>query len=298
MTGKEKTPVVILAFNRPDMVRRLLERIKTWQPDSLWIVVDGPRTDDESRLVDQVKGLFDEIEWCADIHKNYSEENMGCRARVTSGLDWFFSENERGIILEDDCIPLDSFFLFCEELLERYKNEARVASIEGTHRLDKNPDIEESYLFSTYFTFHGWATWRRAWEMYSNTVSDAEGVIERKFRGWRPCLYWKRMYQLVKAGRRDSWGYRWMLSNWRTNSLAVCPRNSLVQNIGYGDESTHTRGDSYKLMPAREMRFPLSHPQQVEANVELDKRLEDSCYSRSVVQRFRWVGRRFFGLDI
>lgn len=294
----EKTPIVILAFNRPDMVRRLLERIRLWEPQSLWIVVDGPRNEPERARVDAVKALVEQIDWCSNVQKNYAERNMGCRGRVSSGLDWFFEHNERGIILEDDCVPLDTFFPFCEEMLARYENEKRVAAIEGCHRLNKNPDVEESYFFSTYFTFHGWATWRRAWNEYSNNISDAEDVINRKFAGWRPRVYWKHIFELVQEGRRDSWGYRWMLSNWRKNALAIYSKTSLVQNIGYGKDSTHTRGMSYKLMPTEEMEFPLIHPAEVQANSELDAKLEDCCYSRSALQRILWVARRFLGLNL
>lgn len=298
MTFDKKSPIVILAFNRPDMLKRLLERIQGWAPDSLWIIIDGPRNADESILVDQVKAYIEQIEWCSKIYKNYSLENMGCHKRVSSGLSWFFSQNTQGIILEDDCIPLESFFPYCEELLERYRDNKDVTAIEGTHRLDANPALDESYFFSTYHTFHGWATWNRAWENYNDDVSDADLVIKRKFRSIRPRLYWSRMFKRVADGRRSSWGYRWMLSNWRIDGLSAVPSRPLVENIGYGEDSTHTKGASYRLMPAENLSFPLKHPKGLNVDSRLDNQLEDCSYSRSVFQRIRWFGRRFCGLDI
>lgn len=293
----KKTPILILAFNRPDMVRKLLKKVQEWQPDSLWVVVDGPRNESEADLVDQVKLCFDEIDWCSDMHTNYASENMGCHRRVSSGLDWFFLHNSQGIILEDDCIPLISFFSYCEELLKRYKNEEKITAIEGVHRLDRRLDLNESYFFSSYYTFHGWATWSRAWKKYTDDVSDADVIIRQKFTTLRSRLYWNWQLRRVAKGKLSSWGYRWMLSNWRTDSVSIVPITPLVENIGYGENSTHTKGSSYYLMPAENLTFPLTHPNEIETNVLLDKRLEDCCYSRSLYQRILWFLRRILNLN-
>ena len=291
-------PVAVIAFNRPDHLSVLLERLKEVNPGSIWFVVDGARHEQERYAVDQVKNLIESIDWCPDIHTNFSEYNMGCRKRVTSGLDWFFRTNEAGIILEDDCIPLTSFFSFCEELLCRYRDDDRIATIQGIHRLPMNPDIDNSYYFSSYATPDGWASWRRAWEKYSHSIADAPEVINRKVSARRPRWYWKRMFKLLETECRDSWGYRWMLANWRRNALSIFPRTSLIENIGYGEASTHTRGVSYKLMKPVPLAYPLEHPDEVTADESLDKVLEDSCYSRTLCQRFLWLFRRYFGADL
>ena len=295
---RKKTPIVILAFNRPELVRRLLDRIKKWEPDSLWVVVDGPRNEAEAGLVDQVKACFDGIDWCSVVQKDYASENMGCRRRVTSGLDWFFASNEQGIILEDDCLPMDSLFPYCEELLERYKDDQRVTSIHCTHRLPFNPSMKESYYFSSYYTPDGWASWARAWQHYSDDVSDVKKVVSRMNLSFRARWYWVRMFGLVASGKRDSWGYRWMLTNWRLGRLSVFPRVPLIENVGYGEAATHTRQTSYRLMPAGDLSFPLVHPEAVRENKGLDRQLEDCCYSRSFSQRILWLLRRYFKIEI
>ena len=300
-----QTPVVVCVFNRPAETARVLEALRIVRPHTLFLVSDGPREGrhGESDMVAQVRGLFQSPGWPCDIVTNCSEINLGCRRRVSSGLDWVFGQVNEAIILEDDTVPHPSFFRFCEELLDRYRDESRVGSISGTDFTGGACRMETSYAFSRYNLFWGWATWKRAWAMYDDSMGcfdeDGDGslraVLARTFDRRRERLYWRQVLTRVHRGRIDSWGYRWLLSCWRAGLLGVQPARSLVENIGVGEQATHTRHRTYDTGGLGDVVFPLSHPAAIRRDEKLDRTIEDRIYSKSVSSRLAWLVGRLMG---
>ncbi|NDC62585.1 MAG: glycosyltransferase family 2 protein [Planctomycetia bacterium] len=298
-------PVIIVVFNRPRHTARLLEQLAAVRPRQLLVVADGPRPakPGEREQVAAVRGLVDRISWPCEVVRNESGVNMGCRARVASGLNWAFSLVEEAIILEDDISFDPTFVRYCEELLERYRDDPRVGSISATDYSAGSQPGPASYWFSRYNLFWGWATWRRAWKLYDDEmscVSEAppgglDPILRKTFGLWRERTYWKSLMRRTHSGNRDSWGYRWLLSCWRHDMLGIQPCHSLADNHGFGAESTHTRSDPYRLAPARPMRFPLVHPTAVARNVAGDRAIEDRVYSKDVAHRLAWMVRKVLG---
>ena len=116
------TPVVFFIFNRPQETAQVWQAIRTTRPARLYIVSDAPRPGvaGEASRVQECRKIAESIDWPCQVETDYAVQNLGCGARISSGLNKVFSREERAIILEDDTVPEPSFFRFCETLLERY----------------------------------------------------------------------------------------------------------------------------------------------------------------------------------
>ncbi|MCC5846414.1 MAG: glycosyltransferase family 2 protein [Verrucomicrobia bacterium] len=291
-----ETPVVVIFFNRPEVLQVLVNRLAEVQPRKLYLVCDGPRADrpEEPAKVKACQDLFDPLPWTCEIHKNYSVTNLGCRNRVVSGLNWVFEHEEQAIILEDDCVPNASFFQFCTQLLSKYKYESRVNSIAGTNVFGQNDNSSSSYFFSRYNNCWGWATWRRSWNefeevnnepaKYINT-SEFKSLFQKKIH----YLYWKKIYQLFLKGKINSWAYLWKLSCWVNNGLVIYPSSNLVRNIGDDESATRTAGYKYTNLETNEISFPLKDPLYLTPNIRFDLDLEKYIYSKSFFVRLCWI---------
>ncbi len=161
-------PVAFLIFNRPELTRKVFATIAQAKPSKLLVVADGPRADvpDDREKCSEARAIIGRIDWDCEVLTNYSSANMGCRARISTGLEWVFTNVEEAIILEDDCIPHPTFFRFCKELLTRYRDDQRVMMISGDNFQMGRNRTPYSYYFSRFFHCWGWATWRRAWRHY------------------------------------------------------------------------------------------------------------------------------------
>jgi hypothetical protein len=191
------------------------------------------------------------VDWKCEVLANYTEVNMGCKWRVSSGLDWVFETVEEAIILEDDCVPHPTFFRFCEALLEWYRDDERVMMISGTNPL-RQWDMSESYLFSRYCFIWGWATWKRAWKKYDIHLSDWEKVKAQKHLHY--ILPWRRIaehfsvvFDTVQSGRINTWDYQWFYCCLFNNGLCVVPKDNLISNIGA--DGTHISSSQVKSDP-------------------------------------------------
>jgi hypothetical protein len=296
-----KTPVAFLIFNRPDPTARVFAEIARARPAQLLLVADGPRADraGEREACMAVRSVIDRVNWPCEVLTNFAESNLGCKERVSSGLDWVFEQVEEAIILEDDCLPHPSFFRFCEELLAKYRDDERVASIGGSNLLAERPKDTQSYHFSLLGGIWGWASWRRAWRYYDLEIESWQqvlraGVIEGLFPNPRHSGFWKNIMQQVYDKRIDTWDYQWLLACWLQSGWRIVPSVNLVSNIGFGPDSTHHQDVSLSFanQPATEIRFPLEHPRFMTRNYELDEALSEKYYSVKVDSITTRLGRK------
>jgi len=197
-----KTAVAFIIFNRPDTTEKSFEVIRQAQPPKLLVIADAPRPNrpGEAERCTVTRAIIDRVDWNCEVLKNYSDVNLGCQKRVSSGLDWVFSLVEEAIIIEDDCLPDPSFFRFCEELLDYYRQEDRVMAINGQNNQFGRRRDDSSYYFSRYFHCWGWATWSRAWKHYDvdlqswPTVSKGE-LLHNIFKSQNDVDYWRNILQ-------------------------------------------------------------------------------------------------------
>lgn len=222
--------------------------------------------------------IVEQVDWDCQVHKNYADTNLGCRARVVSGLHWIFSQTEEAIILEDDCVPHPSFFRYCEILLNYYRHDERVMEISGCSYQRGRRGNRYSYYFSRYYHTLGWATWRRAWEHYDvNLTAWPEFRHSQTWKGLfdeaREERFWANVYdEIVAGGLETSWDYQWQFARWRHNGLGAVPAVNLVTNIGFGPDATTTtlEYDIRARLPAHDIG-EIRHPSTLTADIKADR---------------------------
>jgi hypothetical protein len=289
-----QTPVAFFVFRRPDTTRRVFEAISSAKPATLLLVADGPRLgrDGEQAACEEVRKIVSNVTWPCDIHTNFADRNLGCGERVISGLNWVFSLVEEAIILEDDCLPDPSFFPFCQELLQRYRDDSRIASITGTNLGEEYLKTEYSYYFSQLGGIWGWATWKSQWKKYDQNLEDwpklrQENMLGEIFDDARAVTFWTRVFDAMHEERvPDIWDFQMFFSRMKNNALSVVPCRNLVTNIGFGDAATHTVDDAARFVrPASSMKFPLVHPRSFIPLRSVDRQMQN-LNSPSLIQRF------------
>ncbi len=293
-------PVLLIHFNRPDATRRQLEVLREVKPRNVWVVCDGPRPDREGEVgrVNEVREMLDNLPWDCRTTKLYGDENLGCCRNVSSGISWFFDQVEDGIILEDDIIPHPSFFRYCEELLDRYRDAHEVYAISGHQRCREPLPIPHDYGFANYFDCWGWATWRRAWRHYDPDItawrdrSLWQRASKRVLNNYRARLYWHLMFKRVADGRRDSWAYRYQLSLWKEGGFCIIPKRNLCKNNGFNSQGTQTAGLKGLEVECVEQSFPLDCPEKIELEPAIDQWFEDHIHSKSPAVRLGWLLRK------
>lgn len=285
--------LLLLSFNRLDTLKQTLPIIALAAPPRIYLASDGARANvrdengiSEAEKVQSVRQyLLEHISWDCEVKTRFLEKNLGCKIAVSSAISWFFENEEQGIILEDDCLPTLSFFAFCDELLEKYKDNPKVMMISGWSALDFAPHynadtlspkaaLESSYFFSKYNHIWGWASWARAWREYSLECRDIKAQMNTlEFSSKREKRAWKSIFNAYAKGLIDTWDYPWTYSIWAKRALCVYPKDNMIQNIGFNRaDAAHTMGDSkFASMPSYELHFPLIHPREISQNKALDK---------------------------
>lgn len=259
-----ETPILYMVFDRLDTVMETLNEIRKARPKNFFIAADGPRNAEEKIKTDAVRAyILKNIDWKCNIKTLFRDKNLGCKYAVSSAIDWFFKNVEYGIILEDDCFPSQTFFRFCQELLEKYKDDERIMQISGTN-VEGVSKIKEDYFFAINFNVWGWATWRRAWKYYDVEVKDwpkflKEGRVDDFAQGRLDKYFFIRTYNMMYRGEGNTWDYQLWLSNVTNNGLCIIPKYNLIKNIGLSKGTHMGASDERKSLRIRDMHFPLIH---------------------------------------
>lgn len=241
-----ETPVLFIIFNRPDLERQVLERIREVKPKQLFVVADGPRLNrpDDIEKCKKAREVIDElVDWDCELHKNYSDENLGCRERVSSGITWFFEHVEEGIILEDDCLPSDSAFEYLENKLNFYKNDHSIGSITLVNRLKTQIYFTNDSYLSKYAGIWGWATWADRWAESTRLIFDENKLRQTILGKFKTALekdFNNHVLAKTFSKKYDSWGFYWRFYHIVNSKYCIRPKVNLVENIGFNNDATHT----------------------------------------------------------
>lgn len=264
-----------MVFNRPNLTKKLLNIITHVQPSKIFVIADGPRIDHptDPKHCKATRDLISQAHWQGEVLINYADVNLGCQNRIFTGLNWVFEHVDRAIILEDDCIPDDTFFLFCQELLERYQADERIMAISGNNFQLGHSRNNDSYYFSRYPHCWGWATWKRAWqhcdvEMRHWPTVKEQNRLKDVLEDAGAIRYWKNKFQRTYDHKIDSWAFCWTLSCWLNSGLTILPNENLVSNIGFDDSGTHHQNSqsTFASLSTKAVDFPLVHPKFVLRN--------------------------------
>jgi hypothetical protein len=233
------TPTLLIVFNRPKETQKVFAAIRKARPRQLFIAADGARLDHATDVENcrKVREIVSKIDWNCTIQTLFRDENIGCRQGVGQAITWFFEHVEEGIILEDDCLPHPSFFVFCQIMLEKYRYTEGVLQVAGTNYLyGKYAHRHNGYYFSAHSGIWGWATWRRAWSKFEDTLDGWEAfqpILKERIQHVPQYQSLLRMYALTAAGQLDTWDTIWNYHFHRHQGLCVTPNGNLVRNIGW-----------------------------------------------------------------
>jgi len=300
-------PVLLITWQRPDTTREVLQHLSKVQPSTLIVASDGPRHAGQMERIEQTRDLFDDLPWECEVIRVYSDFNMGLAWRVTSAIDFAFEHYEQLIILEDDVIANESFFSYCENLLDYYHNHEQVMMIRGTsHSCIPQHEPSASYVFTRFMSPWGWATWKRGWEGFDHSffASKKARFLNRhpRLNNMRALLryipYWPKFNhdpelrkRLSSCGERytfwlescdrelktRSWAGRY--ANWllEQDGLVATPRVNMTHNIGFRTDAVHTKPSSKIMRTSKmeELSFPLKHPENFEIHADLHKQIAD-----------------------
>jgi hypothetical protein len=301
---------VLIFFNKLEITPKVFESIRNIKPQKLYLISDEGRDENEKQKVKDLRAKIEEsIDWDVDVVKIYASENLGLRKRIVSGLNEVFAHEEMAIILEDDCLPLPSFFWFCREMLLKYKNDDRVSVISGDNQLPRSKyRLKTSYTFSSGPLCWGWATWKRFWSTYDEKLTDWPEVkqaktIEKNYMG--PFGYsvqgLDELYNM--KGNVDYWTDAWKYAMWKQGGLCIIPKYNLVKNLGWGiEEAVHTRAK----LPLRLKRLqnssknmypPYKHPSGVSQDTHYEILLiKTNVYASPVIDALFSVKKRIYKL--
>jgi len=270
-----ETPILFIVFNRPSKTRRVFERIRLIQPKKFYIAADGPRKthQQDAALCREVKELI-KIDWECTIAYKYRDQNAGCKTNVSEAINWFFSKEEAGIILEDDCLPDLTFFPYCTDLLQRYKSDNQIFSISGCNFGYTNANSSD-YFLTPIFNMWGWATWKRSaklvdynlreWDKltYMQKLYFAVNKLGRPFYlnfDWGWFQFWINIFNKIATGDINTWDYQWAYAQLKEGALTIFPKENLIENIGFDADATHTKADlNVQKFEIRSMAIPLAH---------------------------------------
>lgn len=270
--------VLFVVFNRPDTTKQVFEAIREAKPPRLYVAADGTRENrvGENERCNEVRKIATAIDWPCEVKTLFRERNLGCTMAVSSAIDWFFENEEMGIILEDDCLPIHDFFRFCETMLFKYKDDTRIMHISGSNLQIDNIGHDASYYFSSMPVIWGWATWRRAWKYYDVKLKDLDEFIEKS----------KKKSYFISANERQSllfcfdlvkhamhtWDWQWIYSIKKERGICITPSVNLISNIGFGhvDATATVEISSNSNIPAQEIG-EIINPDSVEIDFIADK---------------------------
>lgn len=285
-----RSAVLFLVFNRPALTARVFEAIRAARPPKLYVAADGPRLGRpaEAQRCHDTRVLATAVDWPCEVTTLFRDRNLGCKRAVASALDWFFEQEPEGIVLEDDVLPNATFFSYCDELLERYRDNPRVGHIAGSNLSVDRAVAADSYSFSRYNFIWGWASWRRAWAHYDVNLSgwpawrDAGGLEQVGSGDAGFVRRWRSALASAHRGEADTWDYQWTFACWKAGLLSAVPTRNLVENIGFGPEATHTAKKAPRYVQdnlPEDLTFPLRHPTEVERSAAGDTEIEARVFA-------------------
>lgn len=278
MIYRSQNAVLLITFIKFDTALEVLEKIREASPKRLYIASDGGRNPKEhNKILNFRQELLKKIDWDCEVLTFFSETNNGCKMGPYNAISWFFSYEEQGIILEDDCLPDNSFFQFCDILLDKYKNNNNVFMIGGWCAFDLSPQkqnlIKDDYFFSKYPHIWGWASWRRAWNTYKIEQFCLQQAYNLDYDSQQEKKYWTKIFSTYQRKNLDAWDYPMLYHIWSNHLLCIVPKTSMIQNIGLNRiDATHTTTESiFQKVQAHKQHFPIKHPLEISRDKELDK---------------------------
>ena len=290
------TAILFLVFNRLDTTKKVFKAIRQAKPPRLYIAADGARANKkgERKNVDAVRDyIMKNVDWDCDIRTLFRDQNLGCKYAVGGAITWFFENEEQGIILEDDCLPSQSFFWYCEELLDKYKEDKSIYLISADSRGPDSFGMKEDYGFCKYPMIWGWASWARAWKDYDPELKDwpiHSKDLPASISTYKPTVkFWKKVFQEIYEKKVDTWDYQFSYLLLKNKGKCIVPKFNLVSNVGFGNDATHTFDAESEN--ANRKRYEINIPLKFSPDSESEKKI-NRYYDRNEFSKKPFITRK------
>lgn len=293
--------VLLIFFARPNTLKAVFEQVKKARPARLFLACDGPRENvpTERERVEECKKIVSDIDWDCQVYTQYSDVNLGCGKGPESAISWAFEHTDELVILEDDCVPDDTWFPYMQDMLARYRHDTRVGIISGFNHFYEWNCGGNSYCFTKYGATLGWGTWKRVWDNFDFYV---EGIQDEYYRellerdipnakaGKERIGSWLHAASETPHKKVNYWDIQFGFVKYSQSYLCVVPKTNLIHNIGVGLGSTHTESNQAAkwkpgqvlFMPTKGLSFPLVHPRYVIC----DRQYDDTCFHKILHKGF------------
>lgn len=244
------SPILLIVFNRPDTTQIVFDAIKKFRPPKLYVSADAPRKENRQDVINcsLVRQIVSDVDWDCVVKYRFLDDNIGCGYGPSSAISWVLENEDRVIVLEDDCVPAQAFFPYCDYLLEKFKDDERIWLISGrSHHPDFSMFRKYDYIFSRYGHTWGWATWKRCWEGFDIEMKDlplflAEEGFASVFDVSAQAIYYrKKYYKMMRDYSLSShaWDFQAGYHIMKNRGLCIVPSRNLIHNIGsIGTHST------------------------------------------------------------
>lgn len=307
-------PVLMIGFCRPETLAQVFAKVREVRPTQLFLWLNKGRSDRPNEVAgnEACRKIFDGVDWPCDVHRVYNEKYLECIDSFQGALDWFFGTVDRGVILEDDCVPDVTFFRYCGELLERYKDDVRIGTIGGhieNPYMNKVELYGDSYYFDHYSQIFGWASWSRAWKLYDPQMRFWP-EFDRRFALMEGIFHSPRTRAIYQGFWRNryknggEWDSIWFMTQCKENMLCIHPSVNLVSNVGIGQSSRVSdrfnwirrilaRRNKWANVKRMSMKFPMQHPPFVFPNIFAEK-MTFRAYGYTRIFAGQWIAFRRF----
>lgn len=276
-----KSSVLLITYKRFSTTQKVFNAIKKAKPPKLYFVnnAPSPNADENERIqISQIRELVNSIDWDCNVKTLFRENHLLTMDSITSSIDWFFENEDEGVIFEDDCLPDQSFFNYCDSLLDFYRNDNSIFIISGAN-VEPNIEFDNSYRFSKYPHIWGWASWSNRWSLYDKHISqwnsnklrwfiNNEFTLKEKF-------YWATIFNKLKMNKINTWDYQLLFTTWINNLNNIIPRSNMISNIGFGEDAnfTNNANDPCANQPVTKTKAPLKHSTSKVKHKSLDTQL-------------------------
>lgn len=269
MKNKHKfnIPILFIIFRRKNTALRVIRAIAKVKPRKLYISQDGPRNENEKlEVLATREAILSKIDWDCRVTVWTHDENLGLIKHIPGALDKFFEKEEYGIYLEDDTVPSEDFFYYEKELLEKYKTDKRIFSINATNFFPGLLKIKQSYYLTEIGDIWGMGLWKRSWNLYRPDIKDFSKLskeeeyksyfFSRKFR-----FYLETFCKAVIKGKLNTWDVQLIYAAVKNKMFFIAPKVNLVNNIGLGNKASNISLQTYYKSFGK--IFPLLHPKKL-----------------------------------
>ena len=272
-----RSAVLLIIYKREATTKRVFERIKEAQPPRLYIAANAPnpqKEDDEIKCL-KARQCTENVDWQCDVKRWYRDTHLTAGESISSAISWFFENEEEGIIIEDDILAHPDFFKYCDEMLDRYREDERIHLIAGRNSFFYSiPEHQASYFFSRYMMIWGWASWRRVWNTYQydlSKISKKEFSEKLKQIDYRARPFMRILYKLMLTKKFDTWDHQFFVNQILYSRYSIIPFTNMVENLGMGSpEATHSSSDLKRTNHKAESPYPLYHPEIVKVDEDVD----------------------------